>query len=157
METLKEIIALAMRELKTPTLNYCWKNISPESVRNSNVTYSMFIETKQIINIAHSLGGEGFEYLHKEDIFELINNDNALDKKELLQIADNSQVNDTNTITESSVFVANEYEKQLNLDNLNEGLPLITQADNYFMNIDPSIERLSQFKKNLEKSVAPYV
>nr|XP_032525925.1 zinc finger and BTB domain-containing protein 11-like [Danaus plexippus plexippus] len=107
-----ELICLSVRELKSSTLNACWKNVWPEVVLQENLLDSTSINIEPIVNIARSVGGEGFDDMNERDIYELINDAADLDEEELVQLADTSDANMTNSAEESSMQTVDEGDEQ---------------------------------------------
>ncbi|UYV76289.1 hypothetical protein LAZ67_13003275 [Cordylochernes scorpioides] len=54
-------VALAIAEIKSQTLNACWKAAWPECVSKRNESNRTTIVTSDIISIAKEIGGEGFD------------------------------------------------------------------------------------------------
>ncbi|KAI4477435.1 hypothetical protein M0804_012821 [Polistes exclamans] len=67
-----DIISLSLKELKTSTLNACWKKILRSSVEIENVFESSEHEIGSILELAKSIGGEGFVDMTIEDVQDLL-------------------------------------------------------------------------------------
>ncbi|UYV80085.1 FUBP1 [Cordylochernes scorpioides] len=65
-------VALAIAEIKSQTLNACWKAAWPECVSKRNESNRTTILTTDIISIAKEIGGEGFDDFGEHDIEELL-------------------------------------------------------------------------------------
>ncbi|UYV76010.1 hypothetical protein LAZ67_13002124 [Cordylochernes scorpioides] len=81
-------VALAIAEIKSQTLNACWKAAWPECVSKRNESNRTTIVTSDIISIAKEIGGEGFDDFGEHDIEELLvdealNDDDILEKRAL--------------------------------------------------------------------------
>ncbi|KAG8222767.1 hypothetical protein J437_LFUL007829 [Ladona fulva] len=67
-----DIISLLLKELKTSTLNACLKKIRPSSVEIESVRESSENEIGGILELAKSIGGEGFVDMAIEDVQDLL-------------------------------------------------------------------------------------
>ncbi|UYV69268.1 hypothetical protein LAZ67_6003047 [Cordylochernes scorpioides] len=65
-------VALAIAEIKSQTLNACWKAARPECVSKRNESNRTTIVTSDIISIAKEIGGEGFDDFGEHDLEELL-------------------------------------------------------------------------------------
>ena len=54
------IIKHAWDEVKTSTLNACWYALWPECVNNFSGFPAVSEQVRDIVNLAHTVGGEGF-------------------------------------------------------------------------------------------------
>ncbi|GFT98859.1 uncharacterized protein TNCV_3792681 [Trichonephila clavipes] len=70
-------------EIKSQTLNACWKAAWPECVSKGNES-NRAIVTSEIISIAKEIGGEGFDDFGEHDIEELLV-DEALNDDDILE------------------------------------------------------------------------
>ncbi|UYV74653.1 SETMAR [Cordylochernes scorpioides] len=77
-------VALAIAEMKSQTLNACWKAAWPECVSKRNESNRTTIVTSDIISIAKEIGGEGFDDFGEHDIEELLV-DEALNDDDILE------------------------------------------------------------------------
>ncbi|UYV66199.1 hypothetical protein LAZ67_4000679 [Cordylochernes scorpioides] len=77
-------VALAIAEIKSQTLNACWKAAWPECVSKRNESNRTTIVTSDIISIAKEIGGEGFDDFGEHDIEELLV-DEALNDDDILE------------------------------------------------------------------------
>ena len=140
--------ALAYSEIKSSTLNACWKAIWPQVVKNNTSIGPVEDEYSRIIELAHSLGGEGFDDLANADIQELMV-DHGLDEDDL--------VNMVHVIDDSDSSInAQEESVVLTAKNVREGLEFGRKMGNHFLQIDPNIERAVQFQRELNRVVAKY-
>ncbi|XP_023231118.1 tigger transposable element-derived protein 1-like isoform X1 [Centruroides sculpturatus] len=148
-----EIILLSLKELKCSNLNACWGKLWPEVVIREDCLTSVTTEVNRIIDISHTLGGEGFVDMNEEDVIELINTGNQrLDKEQLMQLAESSK----SSGEENSLQNYCEPEQHFNLEKLNEGLELAKSLEEHFTNNDPSTKRSEKFKRKLKECLAPY-
>ncbi|GFU90384.1 tigger transposable element-derived protein 1 [Trichonephila clavipes] len=74
---------MAIAEIKSQTLNACWKAAWPECVSKGNES-NRAIVTSEIISIAKEIGGEGFDDFGEHDIEELLV-DEALNDDDILE------------------------------------------------------------------------
>ncbi|GFW27310.1 tigger transposable element-derived protein 1 [Trichonephila clavipes] len=118
-------VALEIAEIKSQTLNACWKAAWPECVSKGNES-NRAIVTSEIISIAKEIGGEGFDDFGEHDIEELLV-DEALNDDDILE----SMVD----ITKDLETVDSEPEEDVTpLDEklLREGLQLSGKLANFF-------------------------
>lgn len=79
----------SLMELKPSSINACWKNLWPEVVIQENQPPLLTNQEEAIVNLAHKIGGEGFEDVRCEEIRDLIESHrNELNEKELDEITD---------------------------------------------------------------------
>lgn len=62
----------AVTQLRTHTLNACWRKIWPECVESGNSVKDTSIVCSEIIILSHAIGGEGFDNMDTADIDELL-------------------------------------------------------------------------------------
>ncbi|XP_023229771.1 uncharacterized protein LOC111630011 [Centruroides sculpturatus] len=104
----------------------------------------------EVVEIAKSLGGEGFDDMIAQDIQELLVEEEIYEAglvEMISGIHDNSE--DDSTAEDKEV-------KKFTLQNIKKGLGLAEQLESYFLNEDPSNERSTKFKRELHKCLAPY-
>ncbi|UYV78810.1 hypothetical protein LAZ67_16002856 [Cordylochernes scorpioides] len=89
-------VALAIAEIKSQTLNACWKAAWPECLSKRNESNRTTIVTSDIISIAKEIGGEGFDDFGEHDIEELLV-DEALNDDDILE---NSELEDVTPLDE---------------------------------------------------------
>ncbi|GFX53739.1 DDE-1 domain-containing protein [Trichonephila clavipes] len=78
-----ELLYCSIAEIKSQTLNACWKAAWPECVSKGNES-NRAIVTSEIISIAKEIGGEGFDDFGEHDIEELLV-DEALNDDDILE------------------------------------------------------------------------
>ncbi|XP_066255898.1 tigger transposable element-derived protein 1-like [Euwallacea similis] len=146
-----DIISLSLKELKTSTLNACWKKIWPSSVEIEDVPESPENEIDSILELAKSIEGEGFVDMANEDVQDLLVEE--VDEADLMRMAseDVNQINSEDTSTDEDCEVNN-----LTLKKLQDGLSLAENLESFFLNADPSAERKQKFKRELQNCLAPY-
>lgn len=147
-----EIISLSLKEIKTSTLNACWKKIWPSSVETENMRETSENETGVILEVAKSIGGEGFVDMATEDIQDLLVEE-EVDEADLMEMAslDANQIDFEDASSDEDCAV-----KNLTLKKLEEGLCLAQNLESFFLNTDPSTERSRKFKRELQNCLAPY-
>ena len=96
-------IALSHTAIKQTTLNSCWKKLWPNVVKNEHSISTLNDEYSQIVQMAHSLGGEGFDDFTDDDIAELMA-DKELSEDDLVNLvckseSDKSDEEDLVTVT----------------------------------------------------------
>ncbi|GFV31686.1 uncharacterized protein TNCV_3076351 [Trichonephila clavipes] len=142
-------VALAIAEIKSQTLNACWKAAWPECVSKGNES-NRAIVTSEIISIAKEIGGEGFDDFGEHDIEELLV-DEALNDDDILE----SMVD----ITKDLETVDSEPEEDVTpLDEklLREGLQLSGKLANFFIQNDNDVERALKFQRDLKFCMSGY-
>ncbi|GFX21861.1 tigger transposable element-derived protein 1 [Trichonephila clavipes] len=142
-------VALAIAEIKSQTLNACWKAAWPECVSKGNES-NRAIVTSEIISIAKEIGGEGFDDFGEHDIEELLV-DEALNDDDILE----SMVD----ITKDLETVDSEPEEDVTpLDEklLREGLQLSCKLANFFIQNDNDVERALKFQRDLKFCMSGY-
>nr|XP_033328818.1 tigger transposable element-derived protein 1-like [Megalopta genalis] len=147
-----DIIPLSLKELKTSTLNVCWKKIWPSSVEIENVRDSSENEIGGILELSKSIGGEGFVDIAIEDVQDLLVEE-EVDEADLIEMAPEAvnQIDSEDTSTDEDCAVNN-----LTLKKLQEGLSLAENLETFFLDADSSTEKSRKFKRELQNCLAPY-
>ncbi|UYV78468.1 hypothetical protein LAZ67_16001564 [Cordylochernes scorpioides] len=142
-------VALAIAEIKSETLNACWKAAWPECVSKKNESNRTTIVTSDIISIAKEIGGEGFDDFGEHDIEELLV-DEALNDDDILE----SMVDTTKDFE----TVDSELEDVTPLDEklLREGLQLSGKLEIFFIQNDNDVERALKFQRDLKFCMSGY-
>lgn len=146
-------ISSAYKELKSSTLNACWKALLPGMVQSENAVPPADVEYTRIVNVASRLGGEGFTDMNIRDVEELFL-EQTLNEEELMEFIHVSSSNastDDNFENMNDGLVAN-----LNLNDVQKGIDLAKQLEFYFIEKDPSVVRSGKFKRELQSCLAPY-
>lgn len=144
-------IGLTYMEIKQSTLNACWKNVWPHLVQSEISTLPLEHEYSQITELAHALGGEGFEDIAEADIKELMA-DEELNEDDLLNMVD-----ETNTIdSEDDINEEESKPSAFTAKKIREGLELGRKLGSHFLQIDPNVERALQFQRNINKLLIQY-
>ncbi|GFW70897.1 tigger transposable element-derived protein 1 [Trichonephila clavipes] len=137
-------VASASAQIRLRTLNACWKKIWPACVTD-NTTPQTSTLSDEIINLAHEIGGDGFNTFSHDDIDELLV-DEAL--------SDNDIIDLTLDLTVDGVVGLegdDEEEKSTPLTGklIQEGLQLCSKLENHFLINDPNSERASKLQREL--------
>ncbi|UYV84343.1 hypothetical protein LAZ67_X001898 [Cordylochernes scorpioides] len=143
-------VALAIAEIKSQTLNACWKAAWPECVSKRNESNRTTIVTSDIISIAKEIGGEGFDDFGEHDIEELLV-DEALSDNDILE----SMVDTTKDFE----TVDSELEDVTPLDEklLREGLQLSGTAHRWYENVEEKINSWDIFVKMFSQNFGHHV
>ncbi|GFU04188.1 tigger transposable element-derived protein 1 [Trichonephila clavipes] len=71
-------VASVSAQIRPRTLNACWKKIWPACVAGNTTTQTSTL-SDEIINLAHEIGGDGFNTFGHDDIDELLVDDTLSD------------------------------------------------------------------------------
>lgn len=116
---------------------------------NDNSIQIVQTVTENIVQIANNIGRDGFEQLESNDIQELFESQDEdlteMELEEMLNI-DFSEEEPT-TSTEK---------KTMTLKNLSEGLRMANDLCDFFIKIDPSMDRSLLFKRKIDQATAEY-
>ncbi|GFW70400.1 tigger transposable element-derived protein 1 [Trichonephila clavipes] len=77
-------VASASAQIRPRTLNACWKKIWPACVTDNTTTQTSTL-SDEIINLAHEIGGDGFNTFSHDDIDELLVGD-ALSDNDIIDL-----------------------------------------------------------------------
>ncbi|KAG0726325.1 Tigger transposable element-derived protein 1 [Chionoecetes opilio] len=146
------LLAQAWDEVKPSTLNARWYALWPECVNDFNGFPAVTQQMKDIVDLAHTVGGEGFSDMTEEDVAELIDSHGAEPSvEEIIQMNEDDQAGDDadeDDDTETRpVFTI------MKLRNL------LREADNLtelFTDQDPIQERSIKFKRVVDEGLIPY-
>lgn len=141
-------VGLALKALQPATLNACWKSIWTDCIERKNPVTPHTNEFPNIITMAHTIGGEGFDDLSFEDINEMLQ-DKALSEDDIIEVV----LQNLNPTEHSD---DDEENPVLNADLLKEGLELATKLGNHFLKHDPDEERAGKFQRELKMLTASY-
>jgi len=134
--------AAAIIEIKQHTLNACWKAAWPECVINRNVTENTSKLTTEIITLAQSIGGDGFNTFSEDDLVEMIQDE---------AVRDNDILNYVTDVTDRQ-----EEPDCMTADKIYAGLQLCHKLECHFLAIDNNSERSSEFQKQLHSCISGY-
>ncbi|KAG0719331.1 hypothetical protein GWK47_050719 [Chionoecetes opilio] len=86
---------LACTTCSHSTLNACWYALWPECVNDFNGFPAVTQQMKDIVDLAHTVGGEGFSDMTEEDVAELIDSHGAEPSvEEIIQMNEDDQAGD---------------------------------------------------------------
>ncbi|UYV85013.1 hypothetical protein LAZ67_X004252 [Cordylochernes scorpioides] len=125
-------VALAIAEIKSQTLNACWKAAWPECVSKRNESNRTTIVTSDIISIAKEIGGEA---LNDDDILE-----SMVDTTKDFETVD-SELEDVTPLDEKL---------------LREGLQFSGKLEIFFIQNDNDVERALKFQRDLKFCMSGY-
>ncbi|UYV71214.1 hypothetical protein LAZ67_8002211 [Cordylochernes scorpioides] len=139
-------IALSYTAIKQTTFNSCWKKLWPNVVKNEH-SISTLNEYSQIVQMAHSLSGEGFDDFTDGDIAELMA-DKELSEDDLVNLVCESESDKS----DEEELVPVTFTAKV----IREGLALGRKLGNHFMQNDTNVERASRFKRDINRCLAQY-
>lgn len=153
-------IQRAIQEMKSETLNFCWKKLWPEAVRNptegslDNIHRSV-VDTA--VSLAKRLKGDGFNEMTAEDVNSLIDAHSQPltdeDLAEMTKPASEEEVEEDEK--EVSVVVVKE-EDGLTLDRLEAMVSMASDLQRAAQEWDPCGFRSTQFSKLIEGGMSVY-
>ncbi|GFU87891.1 tigger transposable element-derived protein 1 [Trichonephila clavipes] len=145
-------VAPASAQIRPRTLNACWKKIWPACVTDNTTTQTSTL-SDEIINLAHEIGGDGFNTFSHDDIDELLVDD---------ALSDNDIIDLTLDLTVDGVVGLegnnDEEEKSTPLTGklIQEGLQLCSKLENHFLINAPNSERASKLQRELQNCMSGY-
>ncbi|GFX44932.1 tigger transposable element-derived protein 1 [Trichonephila clavipes] len=145
-------VASASAQIRPRTLNACWKKIWPACGTDNTTTQTSTL-SDEIINLAHEIGGDGFNTFSHDDIDELLVDD---------ALSDNDIIDLTLDLTVDGVVGLegdnDEEEKSTPLTGklIQEGLQLCSKLENHFLINDPNSERASKLQRELQNCMSGY-
>ncbi|GFX11792.1 tigger transposable element-derived protein 1 [Trichonephila clavipes] len=145
-------VASASAQIRPRTLNACWKKIWPACVTDNTTTQTSTL-SDEIINLAHEIGGDGFNTFSHDDIDELLVGD---------ALSDNDIIDLTLDLTVYGVVGLegdnDEEEKSTPLTGklIQEGLQLCSKLENHFLINAPNSERASKLQRELQNCMSGY-
>ncbi|GFQ75468.1 tigger transposable element-derived protein 1 [Trichonephila clavata] len=142
---------MAYAEIKKSTLHACWKAVWPDVVESANPRIPLEQEYSQIIELAHSLGGEGFEDLSEADIIEIMA-DKEICEDELIDMVNITSENESDNETVADGYAHNPFTAKV----VREGLELGRKLVNYFQQNDPHLDRALRLQRNITESLNEY-
>ncbi|UYV83478.1 hypothetical protein LAZ67_23001151 [Cordylochernes scorpioides] len=134
-------IALSYTAIKQTTLNSCWKKLWPNIVKNEH-SISTINEYSQIVQMANSLDGEGFDDFTDGDIAELMA-DKELSEDDLVNLffeseSDKSDEEELVPVTFTAKVIR-------------EGFALGRKLGDHFMQNDTNVERALRFQRDINR------
>ncbi|GFV62502.1 uncharacterized protein TNCV_630811 [Trichonephila clavipes] len=145
-------VASASAQIRPRTLNACWKKIWPAYVTDNTTTQTSTL-SDEIINLAHEIGGDGFNTFSHDDIDELLVGD---------ALSDNDIIDLTLDLTVDGVVGLegddDEEEKSTPLTGklIQEGLQLCSKLENHFLINAPNSGRASKLQRELQNCMSGY-
>ncbi|GFW82649.1 tigger transposable element-derived protein 1 [Trichonephila clavipes] len=145
-------VASASAQIRPRTLNACWKKIWPACVTDNTTTQTSTL-SDEIINLAHEIGGDGFNIFNLDDIDELLVDD---------ALSDNDIIDLTLDLTVDSVVGLegdnDEEEKSTPPTGklIQEDLQLCSKLENHFLINDSNSERASKLQRELQNCMSGY-
>ncbi|GFX06535.1 tigger transposable element-derived protein 1 [Trichonephila clavipes] len=136
-------VASASAQIRPRTLNACCKKIWPACVTNNTTTQTLTL-SDEIINLAHEIGGDGFNTFSHDDIDELLVDD-ALSDTDIIDLTLDLTVDDVIGLEGDN----DEEEKSTPLTGklIQEDLQLCSKLENHFLINDPNSERASKLQR----------
>lgn len=141
----------SLQELKPCTLKSCWKKLWPDLTVGDDEE-SVHIQTlaKDIAQVANDIGRDGFEQIESGDIQELLESqDEDLTETDLEEMLNLHPIEDEEASTSTE-------KTTLNVKTLREGLKMANELCDFFINVDPSMERSLIFKRQILNATAGY-
>ncbi|GFV44027.1 uncharacterized protein TNCV_3571481 [Trichonephila clavipes] len=145
-------VASASAQISPRTLNACWEKIWPACVTDNTTTQTSTL-SDEIINLAHGIGGDGFNTFSHDDIDELLVVD---------ALSDNDTIDLTLDLTVDRVVGVegdNDEEKKstpLTGKLIQVGLQVCSKLENHFLINDPNSERASKSQHELQNCMSGY-
>ncbi|GFT01752.1 tigger transposable element-derived protein 1 [Trichonephila clavipes] len=139
-------------QIRPTILNACWKKIWPACVTDNTTTQTSTL-SDEIFNLAHEIGGDGFNTFSHNDVDKLLVGD---------ALSDNDIIDLTLDLTVDGVVGLegdnDEEEKSTPLTGklIQEGLQLCSKLENHFLINAPNSERASKLQRELQNCMSGY-
>nr|XP_032836090.1 tigger transposable element-derived protein 1-like [Petromyzon marinus] len=152
-------IQRAIHEMKTETLNVCWKKLWPEAVHNPtgcslDEIHHSAVDTA--VNLAKQLGGDGFNDMTLDDINALIDaHSQPLTDEDLAEMTKPPSEDDGEE-EEEDTSVDKEEEDGLTLDRLATMVRMATERQRAAQEWDPLMFRSLQFSNIIKGGMSVY-
>ncbi|GFY04375.1 tigger transposable element-derived protein 1 [Trichonephila clavipes] len=145
--------ASASAQIRPRTLNACWKKIWPACVTDNTTTQTSIL-SDEIINLAHEIGGDGFNTFSHDDIDELLVGD-ALSENDIIDLTLDLYITVDGVV---GLEGDNDEEKSTPLTGklIQEGLQLCSKLENHFLINAPNSERASKLQRELQNCMSGY-
>lgn len=166
-------IDASWQEMKPSSINACWRKIWPQVVEKDNLVPPITNEEDEIVRLAHQIGGEGFEDMQRDEVNELLNSHGEELSEEDLLAQKDQETYETEEVEEMSSETVGKFlrtflfnlisckvlyaEKSFSSNHLREILILKDQLVQKAIDLDPSLNRSLQFKRDVEAASNPYV
>ena len=152
-----KLIHKALQDMKKETLNACWKNLWPEIVHDYNGFSPDKIQHNAVnrsVELAKSIGGEGFDDITYEDINDLIDaHSQPLTDEDLTELTKSASEEET---MDQENLSGEDEDEGLTLERLAE---LISKAKNLqetAKSWDPYMVRSLQFSNAIDSAMLTY-
>lgn len=147
-----ENIAASWKEVKSSTVNACWKKLWPQCVQGNAVEPDSQTEIEKVVELARQVGEEGFENVEVADVEEL-----TLDEEEGLTHMELEELT-----REDSVVSSDDDEDELQITNLlttkslQAVLDKVSELKREITEIDPDTQRSTVTSRGLDNIFSPY-
>lgn len=141
----------SLDELKQTTLNACWRNLWPETVKKEAKLPDINEQAKEIATLCRNFPGEGFDNLQTGDIVELINSHTPdLDEDDLVDLMkeDENEEEDENKPEEPKAHLTSKI--------LENCFMMASKLTETLFQEDPVMERSLKCRREIEMALAPY-
>ncbi|KRZ74564.1 Tigger transposable element-derived protein 1 [Trichinella papuae] len=149
------LIKESVSELKSETVNACWRNLWPDCVKTKAEFLPADEEAhavKMTVALAHQVDGDGFPELQESEVTELIESHTSeLTDEELVEM-----IASTDEEEDADEKGATDETAKLNLEGIAKILHTIKQAGEKLFETDSDMVRAIKFKRDLETAVEPY-
>ncbi|GFU69020.1 tigger transposable element-derived protein 1 [Trichonephila clavipes] len=135
-------VTSASAQIRPRTLNACWKKIWPACVTDNTTTQTSTL-SDEIINLAHEIGGDGFNTFSHDDIDELLVDD-ALSDYDIIDLTLDLTVDSVVGLEGDNDEGKNQLPSLIKL--IQEGLQLCSKLENHFL---INSERASKLQREL--------
>ncbi|XP_024084519.1 uncharacterized protein LOC112128468 [Cimex lectularius] len=143
--------------MKPSTINACWRKIWPQVVKKDNAFPPLQDEEKEIVRIAHQIGGEGFDDMRADEIDELLNSHEKELSDEDLMLQKEEDSKECEEVESEDESRGGEKSPSFSAKQIREILTIRDQLVQKTMDLDPSLNRSLQFKRDVEAASIPYV
>lgn len=133
-----EFIRRSIQAIKQETIVGCWKKLCPVNDDVVEDLAPINEHVKCIIDLAQSVGGEGFSDMSKDEIHELIADDVELSEEDLVDMLENCTV-------DIVVDESHDISQMMTLSAVSDILKLSDELKKKIMEHDDNLERSVQF------------
>lgn len=143
------LVESAISKLRPQTLNACWKTTWPDCVvRSTGEEISTL--TNEIIDLAHQMGGDGFDSLNQDDLEELLAEEPLTDIEVVSSVIRNEQNVDSED-SDSEEIVEHFTSKKIGYI-----LSTVNALQNQVLTMDPDTERALKIQRGLTDLFSGY-
>ncbi|XP_066251421.1 tigger transposable element-derived protein 1-like [Euwallacea similis] len=150
-DNIRGILDILDTQIIKSTINACWKAIWPDAVESENDKSPLEHECSQIIQLAHTIGGEGFENLAEADIEEIMA-DEELNEDELVNMIHETNKHDEKYDSDEEQSEPVAFTARV----ISVGLEMGKKLSNHFLQYDTNVERALRFQRDLSKCLNQY-